>query len=279
MLNLGLENLQVTNTTVEEPVVLTDVLSCELEFQEAYQAFVDYKNVCEIVVKAKASNEGLAFAGELLNVSVESIEVSSEDLAGKFKAAWTKFVELWNKFVAWFKGAITRVASTIKDIRSPVPVSPTLNGLKSVLATGDKAFAFIEKAKTDNNIDPQKDVEQITKFFNDIRSALNTKGVIASKQEASEWITTAKSVIKFYNQVIVDIKSKYRESMLLFTKEERKNDTRGNDKGAIKNPFVGLRYLMIIGPIVIKKVRETMTKLSGESAPKADNKNEPTDKD
>ena len=97
-LNLGLESVISKDTTVG----LSDVLFAQLDFYDAYQAFVDYRNICEIVVKAKTSSENLDYAGKLLGVSIESIDISMEKFITTLKNAW-------DKFIGWFKQAISYI--------------------------------------------------------------------------------------------------------------------------------------------------------------------------
>ena len=174
MLNLGLESLQVK----EEVYASTEeLLQSQLDFQEVYQSFVDYKNVCEIVVKAKASNESMAFASNLLNVSVENIEVSAEALADKFKVVWDKFVTMWQKFVSWFKGVINK----LKPMKFPVLVSPSrdvfkqhIKGLASAIEQGTLVNAACLSSILDRNQERLDDKEA----FNEWRTLC--KGYIAN---------------------------------------------------------------------------------------------------
>lgn len=103
-------NLGIKPTSTEQlPIVdLSDVLSAELEFTEAYQTFLDYRNTCEIIVKAKASEERQAFAQELLGVSVESISISVEKFTTALKRAWEKFVGWIKQAISYIKYAIIK---------------------------------------------------------------------------------------------------------------------------------------------------------------------------
>ena len=132
MLNLG--NAITVKETKEEIIPFSDILMSEIDFKEAYQAFVDYKNVCEIVVKSKISNESMAFASNLLNASVENIEVSVESLRDKLKTAWAKLVTMWEKFYGWVKSLIPKLINWIKKIKAQLSKKET----KSNEAFGDE---------------------------------------------------------------------------------------------------------------------------------------------
>lgn len=123
MLNLG--NAITVKETKEEIIPFSNILMSEIEFKEAYQAFIDYKNVCEIVVKSKASNEAMEFANSLLNASVENIEVSAEALADKLKTAWTKLVSMWKTFYEWVKSLIPKLINWIKKIKTQLSKKET----------------------------------------------------------------------------------------------------------------------------------------------------------
>ena len=123
MLNLG--NVITVKETKEEIIPFSDILMSEIEFKEAYQAFVDYKNICEIVVKAKVSNESMAFASNLLNASVENIEVSVESLKDKFKTAWATLVTMWKKFYEWVKSLIPKLINWIKKTKTQLSKKET----------------------------------------------------------------------------------------------------------------------------------------------------------
>ena len=113
MLNLG--NAITVKEIKEESISREEVLASMIKFQEAYQTFVDYKNVCEIVVKAKASTESMAFANDLLKTSVENIEVSVEELKDKLKTAWNKFLAFWDRIYKYCKDAIKQKIKAIKN--------------------------------------------------------------------------------------------------------------------------------------------------------------------
>ena len=110
-------NLNIKLSAVEKSdISYEDVLFSQLDFQEAYQTFIDYKNVCEIVIKAKSSQENIDFASNLLNISVENIQISVETLKAKLKEAWDRFIALWKKFTGWIKNTILNIKNGIRAL-------------------------------------------------------------------------------------------------------------------------------------------------------------------
>lgn len=273
-LNLGLNVVNTTKTTTaqkkqEEPVVvLSDILSAELEFTEAYQAFVDYKNVCEIVVKAKASTECLSFAKDLIGCDVEHASLSVESLREKMSAAWEKFKVLWTQFVKWFKEFLKKgKALFYKFINYPVTVSPSTQGLKDVTGAIDSLLKFQDDPKTQ---------EKVTVLINKIRTGLATTGKIESPEQATEWVSCATSVIKSFNSGISIVKEEYSNGK---RSNYDKNKDLGTNSGKIKNPYVGLRWIMICGPIVVKRLRTTISKLAAQAQEATYKKSEETGKE
>lgn len=237
MLNLGLESLQVKEE--ETYTSLEELLQSQLDFNEVYQDFVDYKNVCEIVVKAKASAESMTFASNLLNVSVESIDVSAEGLADKFKVVWDKFVTMWQKFVGWFKGVINK----LKPMEFPVLVSPSrdvfkqhIKGLVSAIEQGTLVNAACLSSILDRNEER-----------------------LDNKEAFNEWRTLCKDYIANLDKLIQNAKelSKSRSG---FAKGSNNPDmTHGKflDPKYVKN----VRYCTMFGPKIITKLQQKLTEL------------------
>ena len=189
MLDLSLQ-LQV-----KKPVSsYEDMLESQLEFNDAYQSFIDYKNLCEIVVKAKASTEGIAFANELLNVSVEKIKVSVDKLNDKLKAAWYKFKELWNKFVLWFNDKMENVSVRIKaeKLKFHIEVSPNIDTLKEIvhLTTSSK---WPDECRVAAGLANKHEVD------------INSSTHLFYPPNVVEWFKYAKAAVKGISEVIKSV--------------------------------------------------------------------------
>lgn len=169
--------------------MLEYILQSEIEFHEAYQDFINYKNICEIVTKAKASSESLAFASSLLNTSVENIQVSVEGLREKFKAAW-------NGFVAWWK----RLIEGFKDLKAKFNFSnlPTLADIsRDNLRTLSSSLQKIYKVQNGEVAQAVRKAFSIS--FDSER--------LENKTDLSDWIRLAENVL---NQVNLFISSEER---------------------------------------------------------------------
>lgn len=224
MLNLG-NAITANEPEPEENVSLSDVLSSQLDFREAYQAFVDYKNVCEIVTKAKTSTEGLAFASELLNTSVENIDVSAEGLKQVFSNAWKKFVEMWKKFYDWIKSLIPKLIAAIKKLKKK-KADDSSEGLtrqqfeKSPLVNGPgRAITFRGYEKTWENLVVPYKIDQMiamSKLVDDCaknKSKISAQAFHMNKNEMHKvklkndddvcaWLETAKLLSSKVNNLI-----------------------------------------------------------------------------
>ena len=223
MLNLGLESLQVKEETYTS---LEELLQSQLDFNEVYQDFVDYKNVCEIVVKAKASNESMAFASNLLNISVENIEVSAEALADKFKVVWDKFVTMWQKFIGWFKGVINK----LKPMEFPVLVSPSrdvfkqhIKGLVYAIEQGTLVNAACLSSILDRNEER-----------------------LDNKEAFNEWRILCKDYIANLDKLIQNAKELKMTHGKFLNPKYAKN----------------VRYCIMFGPKIIAKLQQKLTELS-----------------
>lgn len=246
-LNLGLESLTVKE---ESPIVsFEELLQSELDFNDAYQAFVDYKNVCEIVVKAKASTESMKFASSLLNASVENIEVSVESLSDKLKAAWDKFVEMWKKFVGWFKGIIAKV----KPTQLPVEVSPSTKSLEEIAS-----FVKIEQGIDERRLKEEGARSWAMKdHAQRIAAAMKETETLNTIQNVNAWKRNAAECINSLSKRIAFLQKNFQKS-----------------KWSIEEPKVAARYYMSVGPKIIAKLQTTLNKLASvKESPKAESSN------
>jgi len=260
MLNLGLE-LQDKEEVVSS---YEDVLTSQLEFQEAYQAFVDYKNVCEIVTKAKASTESMAFANDLLNASVENINVSVEDLKESFKNAWNKFKELWGKFVSWVKGVFKDLYTKAAGITLPVTVTPNSEDLWALSRDFRATNGINASAKPGKR--PWTDFEDVRLM----REALKKSEKLSTIPQVKEWIKNATEfVIEFDKQV------KYCTKNIAGFKSWdalTHMDLKYGEKDKIDSPAIAARYLMRFGPPIINHINKTIKMLSNSKIKVKENK-------
>lgn len=222
-LSLGLESIQVKE---EVYTSLEDLLQSELDFQNAYQSFIDYKNVCEIVVKAKASNESLVFASNLLNVSVENIDVSVEGLGDKLKTAWNKFLEMWGRFFNWFKNVIKKLKP-----KFPVTVCPPKDYLRLIAVN----------INHDNQNYTRPDYKQAADLSRYLKESEKLKDI----EQVNEWKKYATMLIKELHERISYIK-KYFNAM----------------NARYEDEVIAARYYMMIGPKIIAKLRATLVELA-----------------
>ena len=236
MLNLNSENTQVEE---EKGISLTDLLQLELDFQEAYQAFVDYKNICEIVVNAKASVESMKFANSLLNASTENIKVSVEELSGKFMTAWNKFTGLWKSFSTWAGDNIAKLTPT----KLPAEVSPSTRGLRAISSN-----LQYEKSVPDNK--NRKDNKSVISAYvlTEVRKAIQTKESLENADDIKLWKRYAKEAVKALNEHI-DFCNKNISSI----KQNTENTAY----------YTAAKYYMMIGPKIVAEIRKTFMKLSG----------------
>ena len=233
MLNLGLESISIKE---EQPVAsLEDVFQAELEFHDAYQTFVDYKNVCEIVVKAKASTESMAFASSLLNVSVENIEVSAEALADKFKDAWQKFVALWKKFSSWVKEAIKNVIRKL-SLKRFNQLRGKIGKLKCMSIKTMERIGYLVT----------NDAMKCGTTIRDIQAALKEdKPADLSQDDPIEWLSAANKFTSQLNNVILHAEISKAEGFGTL------------DKGHI----LFYRWMMMFGSKISKDIKKVVLDL------------------
>jgi hypothetical protein len=184
----------------------------------------------------------MTFANNLLNVSVENIEVSAEELGNKLKAAWGRFVVMWKKFVDWFKGVISKLRPT----KLPVEVSPETSALKNITRV---ITVEIEMTDDDNwNFWANKrNVKRISEAMKTSESLETMQTVNAWKSEATKFINTLSKRIAFLH----------------------KNFQR--NYWHIKDPVIAARYYMSVGPKIIAKLQATLNKLADvKESPKAE---------
>lgn len=277
-LNLGLESLQGEIQQAEEkPVELSDLLDSQIEFNEAYQAFIDYKNVCEIVTKAKVSNENLAFASELLNASIENIQVSVEDLQEKLKTAWSKFVEMWNKFVSWIKNAFQQIISKLKTKKTAQSETDKVENItlpiKNVIPTRPDLYVLTRGfADTHNIAMSSKKTSTTNETYScdldtrNLRNALlNSSGeTLTTKEDVLLWIKDAKKFIEIFDKHVkycTDNIQKFKDEWRSISKTVLRNGSELSKKKFF-GPEISARYLMIYGPKIIKQINMTINKFS-----------------
>ena len=261
MLNLGLE-LPVK----EEPVSsYEDVLTSQLEFQEAYQAFVDYKNVCEIVVKAKVSTESMAFANDLLNASVENINVSVENLKESFKNAWNKFVDMWKKFVSWVKDAFKSLYIKVEGITLPVTVTPETDDLwmlsRTFKAVNNVIARREPKAHTVSDMDCVRQLSE----------SLKKSQKLGNIPQVKQWIKSATEFIKEFDYH-VKYCTKNIDKFQKDWKELTRTELNYGEKNKIFSPAIAARYLMRFGPPIINHINKTIKMLSNSKIKVKENK-------
>ena len=262
-LSLGLESLQGKVQQVEEkPVELSDLLASQIEFNEAYQAFIDYKNVCEIVVKAKASTESIEFANNLLNASVENIEVSVEGLGEKFAAAWSKFVTMWKNFMNWVKRAFNLFWNSItKKKDGTFSIEPNLGVaeleeivswmneiLSNAKGSGDTATG-VASAGLDNTMK---------------RGGSST---LKTHAEIKAWCKAAKEAItKVDKAVKVASKSYAANDKYYQTRKANANDGEDIKKSAkeTRDRMAAAKTIMRVGPRVVRGIQATIKQVNAE---------------
>lgn len=250
MLSLGLE------LPIKEQKIPTynELLMHEIIFTEAYQAFVNYKNMCEIVVKAKASNEALAFANDLLNTSIKYISVSEEELKASFQNAWKKFLVLWEKFSRWARDVIIKILKNDVLQYAKIDSVPTLtlkelkrieNGCSDILIefkTQIKDNAFFDSKKSARDI---SDATNRREQFKESRDELALK----SRKQLTEWLNQADKTIKAVDNATKHIAQDF---LGLF----RRKTTDG--KIMNKNIITAARYILRNGSMIIKNIQKTI---------------------
>lgn len=253
MLTLGLENLQ---TSEEAPVELSDVLSLQLEFADAYQAFIDYKNVCEIVVKAKASTESIEFASNLLNASVENIEVSAEGLGKFFIEAWKKFVELWESFKGWVKGAFNLFWNSItKKKDGTFSIEPSLGTaeLEEIVEWMNKILGNSKIAGDTNTTVAAMGVNHTA------NRGGSTK--LTTHAEIKAWCKAAKDTIVKIDEIVKMVSKSYKTNDKYYQQRKANANEEEDIKKSAKETrdrMFAAKTVMRIGPKVIKGIQATI---------------------
>jgi len=254
-LNLGLENLQTTEDN--NNVTLSDVLASQIEFQEAYQAFIDYRNVCEIVVKAKASTESMAFASTLLNASVENIHVSVEELEKKELSAWERFIKFWKDAWKWIKNSLKKFANVfVKKADGSFKLKPALD--KDELG-GIQTFAqnAVRAVKSGNYKDVKSNASAMA------RSAkLGPTGgqgdsddptIITTRAELKEWCAVAAKTCDAVNKAVNEVDALYKDAAKKVADPDYANAVNFQQK-----IMRSARVLMRIGPKVVSAIQKTV---------------------
>ena len=89
MLNLG----TITN---RPSVAYKNINDAEMRYEDAQQAYINYKNLYEIVTKAQETHslECMQFAEDLIGTSLDNITVSEEELKEREQEAYDSFYDL-----------------------------------------------------------------------------------------------------------------------------------------------------------------------------------------
>ena len=233
-LNLGLENLQ--NIEDNSDVTLSDVLASQLDFQEAYQAFTDYRNVCEIVVKAKASTESMEFASELLNASVENIQVSVETLGEKLKNAWDSFCKMWGNFYNWFKTALKKFANLfLKKADGTFKI-----GVKVQSDELDHIIHCMEEVVKDQST-AGKNLQGVKHTYKSIQNGEIGMYLTTNKQ-VKEWCQKAATAVKKINSAVKAL-----------------------GKVAGEKTFSAVKRVMALGSKIVRDLQNTITAVKDQT--------------
>lgn len=254
-LNLGLENLQKVEDNAD--VTLSDVLASQIDFQEAYQAFTDYRNVCEIVVKAKASTESMAFASELLNASVENIQVSVETLGEKLSNAWDKFIEFWKNAFKWVKNALKKFANVfLKKADGTFKLTPALDNdeLSSICTFVDNAVRGVKQGnykEVKTNVHAMK--VSAKKGATGGQGDSDNPTVITTRAQLKEWCTSAAKTCKRIDDGVKEVEGLYNAASKKANDPDYKNTA-----GASQNTMRCAKVLMRMGPKVINAINKTV---------------------
>lgn len=194
-------NLPIVNKQ-ETIVTLSDMLSAEIEYAEACQAFVDYKNVCEIVFKAKASEERLAFAKDLIGSSVENIQVSAEGLNDTFKNMWQKFAAWWNKFTGWIRGIHRKILENGAKKYNHIMVKPEFSG-QALKEISEYFNDILISLKTNKPEILENGVKKLHARFTARKSKKSDEGKVLQNQESlTSWLSIADHTIEIINNVV-----------------------------------------------------------------------------
>lgn len=260
-LNLGLEGLAAKQE--ETPIVSTEqLLQSQIDFNEAYQAFVDYKNVCEIVVKAKASNESMTFASNLLNASVENIEVSVETLGEKFTNAWKKFVDMWKNFLNWVKRAFNLFWNSItKKKDGTFSIEPNLGSaeLEEIVSWMD------ELLKTSKGTGSNSTSTASAGLDHTMKRGGSSK--LTTHAEVKAWCKLAKeAIVKVDKAVAAASKSYATNDKYYQTRKANANEGEDVKKKAadVRDRMAAAKTLMRVGPRVVRGITATIKQVNAE---------------
>ena len=252
-LNLGLESLQGKVQQAEEkPVELSDLLASQIEFHEAYQAFIDYKNVCEIVVKAKSSTESIEFANNLLNASVENIEVSVEGLGEKFVAAWKKFVVMWENFMNWVKRAFNLFWNSItKKKDGTFTIKPNIGK-----AEMEEMCSWIQELLANSAALGSTKTSTAASGLN---HAANRSGsdVLKTGAEVKAWCKVAKTTIEKMDHAVKQAKKNYDSTKFVYGMGVK-------TFGDARDQMAAAKTIMRIAPRLFRGIQTTIEQVNAE---------------
>lgn len=223
-------SLEIKPSVVQEEKIPTysELLLSEIRFKETYQSFLDYKNMCEIVVKAQTSQECLAFANDLFNTDVRNIQVSIEGLKSKLKAAWDAFVVWLKKLINGFKN----LKSIIGLTPLPVTVDISRENLKNLYTF----LSDIDKIKKDQVVQAAR--ESLGEDFQ--------KEKIGTKADLSEWINMAQTTLTILNVIVL---------------KKEKSDSLGTITASCDEDIAVMRIILTQGKQVAMRLSRSLVKM------------------
>ena len=270
MLNLGLQNVNTTPS-----ITISDVLSSEIVFKEAYQEFINYMNVCEIVTKAKVSEERMNFASDLLGRNVSDIAISVEALTETIDKAWKGFLNFWSTIYKWVRDHISDLIDRIKNlfkkkthetIDFTAPIST--DDLKRIQSEAKNIIVRYDFVNDKGKIwllhgIMAKSVMITDKFASQVK--------ITTFEEAAAWMIAAKSTVAALDSVVEEVSKHTVDKEINKVPDKLKNHknykgivewTKGENKRWYIQQMAVKRYVMKYFPSVINKIKTAIQQLS-----------------